>query len=293
MDDLEDELEAKGHSLDWLNEADFREAKTGLNPEDTAFKVLTELGESHAAMTAFRDHMQRPSKYDTVKDKLATFRMLIERLNNADRRLNGLQITATFETISAKVQDAVAVSCAEASVSGSLSTLCITVLKAVFATGGVEVEDNIDGNAVEVSMYPSWRLLPPRVPSPGGLARFSINYCTSSGGRFKKFKSMRVSDELFLGMSDTALQTPDLLCPAFVPRGNDGTPLTSVRKDLSKATAAQLLDWPLGSPYLEMKLTNPQQVTLTLSHLILQSGLFSDLGNTTGCRAAFVDKVFV
>lgn len=287
MDDLEDELDAIGESLDWLNEAHFREAKTGLDPADPTFKVLEELGEAYSAMTAFRDHMQRPfDKHDTAEAKLVTFRMLIKRLHNADRWIKGIQTTAAFKTISAKVQDAVAAAYAQASATESLSTLCITVLKAVFDTNGVTVENGAN-NTVEVSME----------LETGGLARFRIDY-NSTRSTVKKFKSLRVSvlhspeppKDLFLEMSDTALQTPDLLCPVFMPRGNDGSPSLNKIENVSKASAAELLDWPLGSDYLELKFTTAQQAQLMLSHLILQSGLFSDLGNTTQCRASFVDK---
>ena len=71
----------------------------------------------------------------------------------------------------------------------------------------------------------------------------------------------------------------------------DTVPFKTFRMgNLADATASQLLDWPTKSPSVKLVAFDGHDVMDTLTHLIVHSGIFSELSeNETLCRASFTD----
>lgn len=234
-------------------------------------------------MEAFRDHMQRPFAQDTAEDKLETFRVLIDRLNDADRRVEGIRTIEPFSFIEAKVEDAVAAAYARAS---NLGPWANTVLQAVFGhANNVTVADTDCENLVEVSMD----FKPSENGDTVGHARLWVEYTSTSNPLLNNFKSLSVehperpdSDGLFFSVNDGDVSH-------VLGFTADGTLDADTMADPSLASASQLLAWiRQACGHLELR-SGPNDVISTLSFLILRSGLFSDLGTATMCRASFTD----
>lgn len=269
----------------------------------------------HKDITDFIKQMGEPS------DKLETFERLIDRLHHANRRLKGIPSAVNFTQITTTVYKAVSAAYKANIIKGDPAgtnikqrDLCIKVLKAVFSRAiNVEVK-RVDDCNVDVSMDTDktvglagggaamprqyiWQVpllepdggqsrrvnprervrLPERTP---GRARFRITYFNNKAEK-KSFQSL----EVYADSRDRDYS----LRIELGPKGQFFSPSFFIA-NVAQATPSQLLDWPAKSIHVELAPTKRDDVIKLLTQLIMQSGIFSDLGTSTVCRASFTDS---